>query len=90
MRFWATATLSFGTLTNSQLFGMSSLSAILLTTRDFRDSSSHYCFATSGNLLDMAGHVFVETRLLLFMSLKMSRVSLPTLWSLTFESASLT
>ena len=34
-------------LTNSQLFGMSSLSAILLATKDFQDSSSHYCFATS-------------------------------------------
>ena len=52
-RFWATASLSFGTLTNSQLFGMSSLSAILLTTKDFRDSSSQYRFATSANWPDI-------------------------------------
>ena len=45
-RFWATASLSFGTLTNSHLFGMSSsLSAILFTTRDFRDSSYQYILA---------------------------------------------
>ena len=89
-RFWATASLSFGTLTNSQLFGMSSLSAILLTTKDFGDSSSQYYFATSANWPDMAGPLFVETRLLLFTSLKMSGVSSYTLWSLTFELASLT
>ena len=87
-RFWATASLSFGTLTNSQLFGMSSLSAILLTTRDFRDSSSQYHFAISANWQDMAGPAFVETRLLLIFSPKMSWVS--TLWSLTFELVSLT
>ena len=38
----------------------------------------------------MAGPVFVETRLLLFISLKMSRVSSCTPWSLTFELAFLT
>ena len=69
---------------------MSSLSAILLTTKDFRDSSSQYRFATSANWPDMAGPVFVVTRLLLFISLKMSGVSSSTLWSLTFELASLT
>ena len=69
---------------------MSSLSAILLTTRDFQDSSSQYRFATSANWPDMAGPVFVVTRLLLFISLKMSGVSSSTLWSLTFELASLT
>ena len=88
-RFWATAWFSFGTLTNSQLFGMSSLSAILLTTWDFWDSSSQYRFATSTNWPDIAGPVFVETRLLLFISLKMPRVSSSTTWSLTFELASL-
>ena len=81
---WATASLSFWTLKNPQLFLMSSLSAILLTTRDFWDSSSRHRFATSANWLD------VETRLLLFISLKLSRVSSSTLWSLTFELASLT
>ena len=74
--------LSFGILINSQLFGMSRLSAILLTTRDFRDSSSQYRFASSANWLDMAGPVFVER-------LKILRVSSSTLWSLTFELASL-
>ena len=82
--------LSFGILINSQLFGMSRLSAILLTTRDFRDSSSQYRFASSANWLDMAGPVFVERRLLLFISLKILRVSSSTLWSLTLELASLT
>ena len=69
---------------------MSSLSAILLTTKDFGDSSSQYYFATSANWPDMAGPLFVETRLLLFTSLKMLGVSSYTLWSLTFELASLT
>ena len=36
-QFWDTASLSFDTLKNSQLFGMSSLSDISLTTWDFRD-----------------------------------------------------
>ena len=64
-RFWATASSSFRTLTNSQLFGMNSRFAVLLTTWDFRDSSSQYCFATSANWPDMAGPVFLETRFLL-------------------------
>ena len=64
-RFWATASSSFRTLTNSQLFEMNSLFAVLRTTRDFRDSSSQYCFATSANWPDMAGPVFLETRFLL-------------------------
>ena len=48
-RFLDTNSLCFGTLTNLQLFGMSSLSAILLTIRDYRDSSSKYLFANSAN-----------------------------------------
>ena len=64
--------------------------AILLTNWDFRDSSSQYCFATSPKWPDMARPVFIETRLLLFISLKMSRVSSSTTWFLTFELASLT
>ena len=62
-QFWPTASLSFGTLTNSQLFGMSSLSAIFLTTRNFRDSSSQYRFATSANWPDVAGPVFYCDRI---------------------------
>ena len=69
---------------------MSSLSAILLTIRDFRDSSSQYRFATPANWPDMAGPVFAETRLLLIISLKMSRVSSCAPWSLTLELVSLT
>ena len=78
-RFLYYASLSFWTPTNSQVFGMSSVSAILLITWDFRDSPSQCRFATSPNCPDMAGPVFVETRLLLFKP-----------WSLTFELASLT
>ena len=69
---------------------MSILSVILFTTKDFRDFSSQYRFATSDNWPDMAGPVLVETRLLLLISLKMSGVSSSTLWSLTFELAFLT
>ena len=56
--FWATTSLSFDTIENAQLFGTSSLSAILLTTWDFRDSSSQFCFVTSANWEDKTGPVF--------------------------------
>ena len=69
---------------------MSSLFAILLTTRDFQYTSSQHLFAPSANWPDMAGPVFVKKGLLPFVSLKMSRVPSATLWSLTFELASLT
>ena len=85
-----TASLNFGIFTNSQLFGRNHLSAILLTTWDFQDPSSRYCFSTSANWPDKAGPVFVETRFLIFISLKISRVSSSTPWSLTVELASLT
>ena len=68
-RFWTTS---------SPLFGMSSLSAILLIISYFQGSSCQYCFATSANWLDMARPVFVKTRLLLTISLKISRVSSST------------
>ena len=82
--------ISFGTLTNLEMFGMSNLSVILLIISDFQDPSSQHCFATSANWPDMTGLVFVKTRLLLFISLKMSPVSSSTPWSLSFELASLT
>ena len=61
------------------MFGISRLSAILLATWDFWDSSSQYGFVTSSNWPDIAGLVSVETRLLLFILLKISRVSSSTL-----------
>ena len=70
--------------------GLGVFRSILLTTWDFQDSSSHYRFATSTNWPDMAGPVFVDTRFLLFISLKMPRLCWSTPCYLTFELASLT
>ena len=56
-RFRTTVSLSFSTLTNSQMFGMSTLSAILLTTWDLQDYFSQYRSFISVNWSDLAGTV---------------------------------